>query len=198
MKIKRSFSLDLSLPVLVLIGISAWAWGLEATATFVAWGLFLFLALATLVLGFVLSAGKNVQVAVAFGRFVAATPRVEIPSLQAHPVVRAARFTALLAFLASLAYLGLRGQPLLLLALLPFLLEILPLPKLLWDEYLSEVLRRAGALAAGVALFALSLLALLGVRGLEMMAGVYTVFYLSLVLYLFRWLRSTEGDAVDS
>lgn len=101
MKIKRSFSLDLSLPVLVLIGISAWAWGLEATATFVAWGLFLFLALATLVLGFVLSAGKNVQVAVAFGRFVAATPRVEIPSLQAHPVVRAARFTALL---ASLAY----------------------------------------------------------------------------------------------
>lgn len=61
---------------------------------------------------------------------------------------------------------------------------------LLRDEYLSEVLRRAGALAAGAAL--------LGVRGLEMMAGVYTVFYLSLVLYLYRWLRSTEGDAVDS
>ncbi len=196
MKIKRSFSLDLSLPVLVLIGISAWAVGPRGHRHLRGLGVVPVPGPGHPGAGFCplrrqeRAGGRSLRTLC--GRHAQGGDPFPAgpPGGESCPVHRPPGLLGL--------PLGLRGQPLLLLALLPFLLEILPLPKLLRDEYLSEVLRRAGALAAGVALFALSLLALLGVRGLEMMAGVYTVFYLSLVLYLYRWLRSTEGDAVDS
>lgn len=180
-KLPRRIELDV--PLLVLLGWVAWRYGIVQTSLWMAWTMVGVGLLSIAALSLCLTQ-LGERIAVRLGGL--SVGRID----QGQSL--STRLTAMLGALA-LMYLGLfGGYPLVLVAALPLLLEFVPYTPSVWDEYLSDVLRRATVQAGFVAMLATALVGLGGTGALEVLAVAVGSYLLTLQLFMLRWNKLTR------
>jgi len=182
----KSYSLNLDYLVPFLIALGVWQLGLTTTALVMSW-----VYLGVFALALPLEDKNRIRLGFRIGGLELGTGQ---PPEQS--VLR--RAVGMLIVSAALAITAFGGYPLVLMALLPLAIGLLPIPqaRLPWDEYLTQTLRRAGSLAGGVSMVVLVVCAVLGLKGIELVACVSSAFYLTLQVFMLPWLGPESREAV--
>lgn len=191
----KSYSLNLDYLVPFLIALGVWQLGLTTTALVMSWVYLGVFALALALLGGSLALPLEDKNRIRLGFRIGG---LELGTGQPPEQSVLRRAVGMLIVSAALAITAFGGYPLVLMALLPLAIGLLPIPqaRLPWDEYLTQTLRRAGSLAGGVSMVVLVVCAVLGLKGIELVACVSSAFYLTLQVFMLPWLGPESREAV--